>query len=65
MDVAQSAPQGAHNHAVVIYLELRRGHRVCDTSGKAYTNSVPENHSLYSGEQQTFSLSTKSVTPVG
>ncbi len=44
IDVAQSAPQGAHYHAMLFICslnwELKRGHEACGTPGEAYTNSV-------------------------
>ncbi len=47
MDVAQPVPQEAHYHVGVINWELIREHGVYGTLGKAYTNSVADQHSLY------------------
>ncbi len=43
MGVARSAPQGAHYHADVIYEQGPYG-----TPSLAYTNTVPDQQSLYS-----------------
>ncbi len=45
MDVARSAPQGAHYHADVIYHAPFTGNK------ETYTNTVPDQQSLYPGEQ--------------
>ncbi len=45
--------------------ELRREHEVHGTPGQAYTNLVPDQHSLYPVRQHTLAFYTKCVTPVG
>ncbi len=65
MDVARSAPQGAHYyHADVIHWELRREHGVYGTPSKVYTNSVPDQQSLDPDGQHTHAFYTKCVPPV-
>ncbi len=48
MDVAQSATQKAHYHTDVIYWEKRR-------------ENVPDQHSLYPGEQRSLKFYTQHV----
>ncbi len=45
--------------------ELRREHEVQGTPRQTYTNSVPDQHSLYPVRQHTLAFYTKCVTPVG
>ncbi len=64
MDVARSAPQGAHYyHADVIYLplnwEYRREHGVDCTPSKTYANSVPDQQCLYPDGQHTLAFKIK------
>ncbi len=48
---AQPTPKGVHNHADGIYLLTKSGikteHLVYGTLSLVYTNSVPDQHSLY------------------
>ncbi len=44
---------------------LNRSKGTSGTPGKAYTNSVPGQHSLYSGGQHTLAVYTKCVVPEG
>ncbi len=45
MDTARSAPQGAHYHADIINWGIRRERGIYGIAVKAYTNSVPDQHS--------------------
>ncbi len=45
--------------------ELRRKHGSYSTPSKAYANSVPDQPSLYPGEQHTLAFYIKCVPPVG
>ncbi len=44
---------------------LNRSKGANGTPGKAYTNSIPGQHSLYSGGQHTLAFLTKCVVPEG
>ncbi len=65
MGVAQSAPQGAHYHADVIYLPLNWERGVYGTPGWARTNSFRYQNSLCPVGQHTFAFYTKYVTSMG
>ncbi len=67
MDIALSAPQRTHYRVDGVYLlpQLGREHGVYGSPGKAYANSVPGEHPLYTGGQHTLLLYTSCATPVG
>ncbi len=52
-------------HVCLLNWELTRNHGADGAPGLVYTNSVPDQHSLYPGGQHTLALFTKCVTPVG
>ncbi len=68
MDVAQSTLQGVITMWTLLTCaldwELWRENKADGKPGKAYTNSVFDHNSLYSGEQHMFVFYTKCVTSV-
>ncbi len=68
VDVAWSTPQGLTTMRTLFICslnwELTKEHGVDGAPGKAYTNSVTDQHSLYPGRQHTLAFFTKCATPV-
>ncbi len=65
MDVARSAPQGAHYHADVFYLLPYLGIKREQGPYGTPRYSVPDQQSLYTDEQHTLAFYIKRVPPVG
>ncbi len=59
MDVALSAPQGLTTIRPLFTCFLKKGHGVYVTPGWAYTNSVPNQHSLYPSVSRCFLFQIK------
>ncbi len=66
MNAARSAPQGPNTMRTSLTCslnwELRRETVGYGTPSKAFTNWVPDQHSLHSVGQRTFAFDTKCVT---